>query len=210
MVNRARLIGVLLALSLMGGCVSSQVEIKRSYNFGAVKRVAVLNFNDSLGYPNSGSLVADVFAQKMLRLDYDIVERAELEKVLREQELSISGVTDPAHLVRIGKIFGVNAIIVGSVHKFEEQRKEFVAVTRTTEGSATGGIVERTMPEVTVYPAAVSISCRMIDVETAEVVWIASGDYEGLTPYVATDYLVSSIVKKLEKFIKSRPPLTRI
>jgi len=46
---------------------------------------------------------------------YTVVERSQLEKVLHEQNLSNTGIVDDAQAATIGKVLGIDAIIMGSV-----------------------------------------------------------------------------------------------
>lgn len=53
---------------------------------------------------------------------YSIVERDQIDKVLKEQQLSNSGIVDDAQASQIGKLLGIDAMITGSVsytHKDE-------------------------------------------------------------------------------------------
>jgi TolB-like protein len=46
---------------------------------------------------------------------FDIVERRQLARVLREQELSDSSLFDAASIAKIGKVLGIEAIVTGSI-----------------------------------------------------------------------------------------------
>ncbi len=45
---------------------------------------------------------------------FDVVERSQLEKVLKEQQLGLSGVIDASTAVKVGKTIGVDAVVLGS------------------------------------------------------------------------------------------------
>ncbi|MBN2614324.1 MAG: hypothetical protein JXR71_01405 [Bacteroidales bacterium] len=47
---------------------------------------------------------------------YDVVEREQLDKILREHRLSLSGAIDESSAAEVGKILGLDAIIMGNVH----------------------------------------------------------------------------------------------
>ncbi|NOX90694.1 MAG: hypothetical protein GXO77_16965 [Calditrichaeota bacterium] len=46
---------------------------------------------------------------------FKVIERAQLEKILEEQKLGLSGIVDPATAAEIGKGIGVDAVVLGSV-----------------------------------------------------------------------------------------------
>lgn len=232
MKNRFSLIFILLIAGLLVSCATSNIAIKSGYDFTKVKRIAVLGFNPSPDNPNSGIMVADIFAKNFLRTGYDVVERNDLAKVLAEQHLDTVGAISNDQLRTIGKVSGVDAIISGSVPMYTPARKEVVLVnektfstnttyntvrkpkTNKSEGqpdqnyyNETQKVVIRTFneqdtPVTHIINAEIGITAKMIDVQTGEVVWIASDTYEGTNIQTAAEYLVSSLVDTLERKIK--------
>src|SRR3954447_15191143 len=88
------------------------------------KRVAVLNFDYSTvqssvsaifgGNNDVGKGVADLLVEKLVKGDgYSVIERKAIDKVLSEQNFSNSDRTDPNTAAKVGRILGVDAIIVG-------------------------------------------------------------------------------------------------
>mgnify|MGYP001000699657 CR=1 FL=1 len=69
------------------------------------------------------------------------VERSSLEKLLQEQEFSVSGLVDQNTAVKVGKIAGARYALVGSIVIIKEQ---------------------------------IRMSCRVIDVQTGEIVYAKS------------------------------------
>lgn len=79
---------------------------------GRVHKVAVMNFD--INNANWGAEFSDSMVHYLL--DYgkwEIIEREQIFKILDEQKLSRSGIIDDSQSVKIGKILGVDAIIVG-------------------------------------------------------------------------------------------------
>jgi len=63
---------------------------------------------------------------------FTVVERSQLEKVLQEQNLSNTGIVDDAQAASIGKVLGIDAIIMGSVSytsKDEPSKSQLVDLT---------------------------------------------------------------------------------
>ncbi|MGD9851407.1 MAG: CsgG/HfaB family protein [Nitrospirales bacterium] len=68
------------------------------------------------GHQGSQEAFADHFAVELLKLGIDVIERAQLDKVMREQALNLGGVTDStAQTIAVGKILAVDALIIGTV-----------------------------------------------------------------------------------------------
>ena len=60
---------------------------------------------------------------------FTVVERTQLERVLQEQNLSNTGIVDDAQAASIGKVLGIDAIIMGSVsytHKDEPSQNQMI------------------------------------------------------------------------------------
>ena len=151
------------------------------------KRVAVMNFEYGTvrdyvntifgGDQDVGKGIADLLVDKLVKDGvYSVIERKELDKVLTEQNFSNSNRADPSTAAKIGRVLGVDAIIVGSITQFGRDDK-----SNTIGGGALGGItgrfgiggVQRRNAK-----AVVGISARMVDVNTAEVLGVADGKGE--------------------------------
>lgn len=87
------------------------------------KTMAVMFFEDAPGVPGSGSRVAGMVTTLLLDLDIDIVERAKLEEVLKEQVLRLEH-ADDRDALHVGQLVGANAIVVGEVQQWEVQEAE--------------------------------------------------------------------------------------
>ena len=70
-------------------------------------------------YKELGSGVADIFVTELFRSEqFRITERAELDKVISEQNLSTSGRVDSATAAEMGRITGAELIVLGSLSEF--------------------------------------------------------------------------------------------
>lgn len=63
-----------------------------------------------------GGKVSDLlFAKLVVRDSLFLVDRAELQKILQEQELSAAGLTDPEQSNQVGRLTGARVLVTGSV-----------------------------------------------------------------------------------------------
>ena len=67
------------------------------------------------GDPRLASQASSEFTAGLFRLGFDVVERSEMDAILREFALKGSGMLDSAERVEIGKMTGTEGIFVGSV-----------------------------------------------------------------------------------------------
>jgi len=148
------------------------------------KRVAVLNFDYATvrSYVASifgtdqdvGKGIADLLVEKLVQDGtYSVIERKALDKIMTEQNFSNSDRADASSAARLGRILGVDAIVIGSITQFGRDDKSTGvgggALSRVTGRFGVGG-VKRTESK-----AVVGISARMVDTETAEVLAAARG-----------------------------------
>ena len=151
------------------------------------KRIAVLNFDYGTVRGSVSSIfgtdqdigkgVADLLVNKLVKDGtYSVIERKELDKVLTEQSFSNSNRADPATAAKIGRVLGVDAIVVGSITQFGRDDK-----SNTIGGGALGGLSGRFGVggiQKRNAKAVVGLSARMVDVNTGEVLAVADGKGE--------------------------------
>ena len=88
--------------------------------FGA-KYLAVLEL-EPVGLSNTEAkiLTQRLTSQMIAISDYTIVERANIEKILKEQKFQNSGCTDSECAVEIGQLINADVTVIGTVSKFGE------------------------------------------------------------------------------------------
>lgn len=130
------------------------------------RTMAVMPFVDAAAAQGSGSRVAGIVTTLLLDLDVNMVERAKLDEVFKEQVIQLKH-ADDAEVLKVGKLVGAHAIVVGEVQQWER-----------TEGDQI---------------SRVSLALRMIDVESGLVLFNGEGhgsdatadDPEGLARVIA-------------------------
>jgi len=137
-------------------------------------RVAIINFDFStISNPSYLSLVqggasgvSDILITKLLnQTNYRVIERSRIETIMQEQNLGQSGRVNASTAAEIGKVLGVEAVVFGSVNQFDLQEQE------------TGGFLGGIGGEVEEQDALVSISYRVVNTSTAEI--LAAGRGKG-------------------------------
>jgi TolB-like protein len=106
-----------------------------------ITRVAILDFDnisgiakyDGLGKAMSSMLISDIEANvspKRLQL----VERAQIQKILKEQNFQASSNVNKATAVQVGKLLGVSYLLVGDVYILNDQLVINARLTNTETG----------------------------------------------------------------------------
>jgi curli biogenesis system outer membrane secretion channel CsgG len=148
------------------------------------KRVAVMNFEYGTvstyvsqifgGNVDIGKGIADMLVDRLVNDGaYSVIERKALDKLIAEQNFSNSDRADPNSAAKIGKLLGVNAIIVGSITTFGRDDKNTKIGAGGFGGFGSkygiGGIGKSESK------AVVEVTARMIDVNTGEILASAPG-----------------------------------
>jgi TolB-like protein len=113
--------------SLEEGLHELAVSISATMRTGSIRKIAVVEFTDLSGYPSVlGQFVAEELITQLFNVSpgqFDVVERRQLAKVLREQKLAASGLIDPDSISRVGRLLGIQAIVTGSITDLGSQIK---------------------------------------------------------------------------------------
>lgn len=154
---------------------------------GRKKRLAVLDFEYGTARSevttmfgaevDVGKGIAGLLVKHLVKAGtYSLLERKWLETVLKEQEFSAGDRADAASASRIGKLLGVDAIIVGTITQFGGEAK---GKTVGGVGGAPGGIGAGSYGKRETK-AIVSLDARLVDIDTGEILAVAEGKGESL------------------------------
>src|SRR5271166_2521803 len=154
---------------------------------GTKKRVAVMNFDYGTvrtyvsqifgSDQDVGKGISDMLVEKLVQDGkYSVIERSALDKILAEQNFSNSDRADSTTAAKIGKVLGVDAIIIGSITQFgrDDQHTNVGGGGFGGFGSKYGlGGVGSSKAK-----AVVGITARMINTSTGEIMVAVTGTGE--------------------------------
>ena len=186
-----------------------------------MKRIGVLPFNTPTP---TFSGAENLFTKYLIKYGYTVVERAQLEQILEEHDLT-ENYLSPNVTRQIGKILGVDVLLIGEITSYLPEQKTMMyrvtkhtsstpvyntQVTKNKEGikinQTYGGQDFRqnreVMPtEYTIY-AQVGVVAKMLDVNTAEVIWVGDDTQEGISGLDALDSSAKGIIKSFDKQVR--------
>jgi curli biogenesis system outer membrane secretion channel CsgG len=152
---------------------------------GRRKRVAVLDFDYATVQSSSAAIfgsnvdigkgVTDLLVTYLVKDGtYAVLERKAMEKILAEQNFSNSDRANPATAAKIGRLLGADAIIVGSITQFGNDKKN------TNVGGIGGGLGRLGVGDVghSKTKAIVGIDARIVDIDTGEILVVGEGKGE--------------------------------
>jgi curli biogenesis system outer membrane secretion channel CsgG len=156
--------------------IASGVE---QINLKGKRRIAVLDFDFasvsesgySLGlYGDEGGAkgISNLLTNKLVQNgNFIVVERSRIEAILAEQNLAVSGRIEPTTAVQIGRILGVDAVLLGSVTKFYVEDK--------SQGVSLGGFLGLGGNSKK-QTATVQLTTRLVSTATGEILAVSEGN----------------------------------
>jgi len=180
---KALLAAFLLAVMALGA--EAQTADAAPAHQGRKKRVAIFDFDYATVMSNSAAVfgsnvdigkgIADLLVRNLVQDGtYSVIERKAMDKILAEQNFSNSDRANPTSAAKLGKLLGVDAIIVGSVTQFGNDTKN----TNVGGGGGgwggygIGGFKHKNSKAICVVDA------RIVNIDTAEIMGVATGKGE--------------------------------
>ncbi len=217
----ARLILVGLLIVSVCGCIHME-KIPLELKFVAhqerkcivpngIHRVAIMGLQNLTEEKVVSEKISGLLSSEILKTNkYSLIERMQLEKVMKELALGMSGVIRDDQIQQVGNLLGAQAIIVGEVtnyvHKVEhipyEYESKGAGILPLPPEEETDIIVpsEKHRYMIEKYSCAVGFNLRMIDVETARIIWAKEisrsfSCREGEYDIHSVDYIMDKLVK---------------
>ena len=172
----AAVVGFAFLLSLASVSAYSQTAPKRrprvavmDFDYATVQTVSASVFGTNV---DIGKGIVDMLVTDLVKDgSYSVIERKAMDKILAEQNFSNSNRADPTSAAKIGKLLGLDAIIVGSITEFggETKKTGLGGIGGNWHGVGLGSVGHSNSK------ANVAITARIINVDTAEIMGVADG-----------------------------------
>lgn len=162
-------ITALLTLAFVA-CAFSAGSARAEKTGGLKKRIAVVDFEDKTGHGawHIGSGMADMLTTALVKSgNFMVIERQQLEQVMKEQQLGLTGAVTPQSAAQIGKLLGVELIVLGSVNEFGEKQS---SVGGSVGSSISKGMFGLNRVGVDNKTARVGLDIRLVNTTTGEIV----------------------------------------
>jgi len=165
----------------------------------AKPRVAVLEFVDksthNYGWYQVGRAAQDMMVTALVKGDaFRVIDRERLQALMQEKNLSLSGDIDPKTAVKVGKLLGVEYVIVGAITEFGV----------TNSGASVPGYGGLPSFSMRTQRMDAAIDARAINTSTGEIVWAdtAKDSSSDKSIYVAGAGGGSHDGEKLDKILR--------
>lgn len=220
----------LLAVSLAACAPPALVFLNAHYNPAAIKRVALIDFEDYPAMAGSGKLVAGLFEKYLFMSQYSVVDRRQVAAAMEQLSIQPADNLDLDTLHTLAAKLGVDAFIFGQVTDFTDttdqtvvedmtleqntpvyahvetiQRAPDGSLVKTRQDVLTGNdttTVDQPVQQTETVAAHVGLSLRMVDAQSGEVLWSASDSEDGPHLNDASESVSSRIMQAFQARLK--------
>lgn len=148
------------------------------------KRIGVVSFENSSSYGGRdfGEGLADILISELMEnRNYQVIERSHLNQILKEQARGASGIIDGYSAVEIGKVLGLDYLVIGNIISADVEFKNVLGIVSSK--------------------AKVVISVKMIDARTGAILFSEQAEgTKGASSVPGDGAFVSSSSKRFVSF----------
>lgn len=151
-----------------------------------VERLAFAPTRDSLSRELVDALTAELVQSRLV----EVVDRAHVDALLREQELGASGYVEPETIARLGKLLGPSVLVVVHVNRSDLSRNQATKEERSTDPKTKQELVRHKRTSITSLDFSATV--QVVDLSTGRVFGaqrleaapsLVNTSYEGFPPY---------------------------
>ncbi|MBA3052441.1 MAG: CsgG/HfaB family protein [Candidatus Omnitrophota bacterium] len=175
-----------LSFSLICGCYP-RANWKKDFDYKSLRNIAVARLDSPEDNASSGAAVRDMISRYLIESGVKVVDSKVFDKMMQN-----AAPKSDILFAQIGNLAGADAIIDGSVLRWQEEKEERVYYT---------GPDGKISYETAFYNAKVDITLRLIDVKTGEVVWANSDSYESFDIRHTMESAVYTTMRPLKKLL---------
>src|SRR2546428_9726001 len=136
----------------------------------------VVIVSNAPGVSGQTNTIEGFITSSMLSYGWTLVERAKIQSIFEEQQFQLKNANETAQLVRVGKLAGAKAVVLGTISEWKQEK-----------------IKEQTL-------SSVSLGFKIIDVETGAILFNGQGYYAYPLrdpPQVIAQNLFANIIAQL-------------
>jgi tetratricopeptide (TPR) repeat protein len=128
-----------------------------------VERLAFAPSRDLNSRELADALTADLVQSRQV----EVVDRAHLDAVLKEQELGASGYVEPATIAKLGKLLGPSVLVIVNVNRSDVSRNQSSKEERSTDYKTKQEIVRHKRTSITSLDFSATV--QVVDLSTGRV-----------------------------------------
>lgn len=151
-----------------------------------VERLAFAPARDINSRELADALTADLVQSRQV----EVVDRAHLDAVLKEQELGASGYVEPATIAKLGKLLGPSVLVIVNVNRSDLSRNQSTKEERSTDYKTKQEVIRHKRTSITSLDFSATV--QVVDLSTGKVFGaqrledtpsLSNTSYEGFPAY---------------------------
>ena len=197
----------LLTIVFAGGCASQKGESysKVGFDFGSLDKIAILEVSGAVRGEAAKNQIGDYFAMQLIQRGYSVIERAEVQSLLKEQEFQASDITSDAGAARAGEILNVSAVMLVNIPTYKEEMNMTAKIINVEDGEilwigSAQGSTGKTLSTFLGAAAGAAIGAVAAGGDTRD--RVAGGVIGGVVGGVAGNALSPQQAEQVQKLIK--------
>jgi len=197
------LVGILVAC----GCASQKGESysRAGFNFSSLEKVAILDVSGSVRGDAAKNQIGDFFSMELIKRGYTPVERAEVQKLLKEQEFQASDITSNTDAARAGNILNVPAVLLVNIPTYKEEMNMTAKIVNVEDGGilwvgSASGSTGKTLSTIVGVAAGAAAGVAVAGGDSRD--RVAGGVIGGVLGGVAGNALSPQQAEQVQKLIK--------
>jgi len=159
-------VSVFILSSFVLSCRTAEVQKKESAEIKEGQTLAVMSFDSINAGKDIGVAVSEIIRSEISSMDdipYTVVERIMLNRVLQEQELSMTGLVSTSRAVKIGKILYANYLLMGRVIEAGDRYRISASIVETNTAIVKKQVYEDVRGEHDIPLASKAVSYKLFD-----------------------------------------------
>ncbi len=166
-----KVIVLLVGAITLSGCATGYKTVKKpGFMFREGTNAAIMRFEGNNA--SVGNSIADAFIPELMDMGFNVVERGQLKKILKERQGSLSGAFDTETIKKMGETAGVDIMVFGRYSSHKETTRSVTKIHHPAHrkpGKHKKGVAKRRV-DISSEIVFSSLSIRFVDVKTGSIV----------------------------------------
>lgn len=134
---RSACLCTLMAALLVAGCASSEGEsyATAGYDFSSLNKIAIVEVIGRVYGDTVKNQISDFYTMELIKKGYTVIERSQVQSVLKEQEFQASDITTNEGAAQAGKVLNVPAVMLINIPKYKEKMEMTAKLIDVEDGT---------------------------------------------------------------------------
>lgn len=197
----------LLGALLVAGCASSEGEsyATAGYNFAGLEKVAIVEVTGRVYGDAVKNQISNLFTMELMKRGYAVIERSQIQSILKEQEFQASDITTNEGAARAGAVLNVPAVLLIDIPKYKEKMEMSAKLIDVEDGTilwiGTGsGSTGKTLATIAGAVGGAALGAAVAGGDSSD--RVVGGVIGGVVGGVAGNALSPDQEKQVKKIIK--------